>query len=264
LKQQWIISLGVAATIALSACSGSPAAPTAAPAAPTAPQPTAAPATAPTSAPTVAPTTAPTTAPTVAPTVAATPTEEAQPTAAATPNSASVASTPVAGGPEVQLGDVQKVAQAWSQVKSFRIKSEGGSNAQFAGEFVSPDKSHVTVSSSGQSFEYIEIGTTSYTKINGTWTKHTGTSSDMSFDPNKLVADFNDSKQSGKKVTKGAVETVNGAKCQEWVSTDSDGASTSLCVGLDNNLPIQAKSSDGKSVVDFYDYNAPITIQAPI
>lgn len=234
MKQQWIISLGVAATIALSACSGSPAAPTAAP------------------------------APTTVPTSAATPTKEAQPTAAATPNSAAVSNTPVAGGPEVQLGDVQKVAQAWSQVKSFRIKSEGGSDAQFTGEFVSPDKSHVTVSASGQSFEYIEIGTTSYTKINGTWTKHTGTSSNMSFDPNKVVADFNDSKQSGQKVTKGAVETVNGVKCQEWVSTDSDGTSTSLCVGLDNNLPIQAKSSNGKSVVDFYDYNAPITIQAPI
>ena len=213
---------------------------------------------------TTAPTVAPTTAPTTAPTVAATATTEARPTAAATPNSAAVANTPVAGGPDVQLGDVQKFVQAWSQVKSFRIKSETGSQSQFTGEFVLPDKSHITVSAGGQTIETIGIGNDSYTKINGTWTKHTGTSNGMSFDPNKMLADFNDSKQSGTKTTKGAVETVNGVKCQEWVSTDTDGTVNSICIGLDNNLPVQSKSGDGKSVVDFYDYNAAISIQAPI
>ncbi|HEX5415888.1 MAG TPA: hypothetical protein VFZ25_09485 [Chloroflexota bacterium] len=276
MKQSWFMTLGVAAAIALCACSGTPAAPTAVPVAPTeppaaattAPQPTA-----PAASATVAPTTAPTTAPTVAPTlVAATPTATpaastaAETAATATPGKAATVNTPVAGGPDVSDADIQKVANAWSGLKSFRVKTELEKGTQFVGEFVAPDRSHVTIGANGQNIEFIEIGKDSYTKMGKTWTKSTGTDtgSSMTFDPKQIVTEFNDSKKDGQKLTKGATETVNGAKCQEWVITDTDGTTSSLCIGLDDWLPHQAKSSDGDQVFDFYDFNAPIKIEAPI
>lgn len=269
MKLGWFFSLGIASAIALSACSGSPVTPTTAPASVSSPASGATTAPNATTAPTIVPTTPPTMAPTIAPaspTAAATATTAAQPTkaAAATPEASAAASTPAANGPSVEAYDVQKVGEAWSKVKSFRIKSEAAGGAQFQGDFVAPDRSHVTVNAAGQNIEIIRIGTDTYTKINGNWTKRSATPTSISADPSKLVADFNNSKQTGATITKGAVISVNGVKCQEWVSAEPGGTTSTICIGVNDSLPYQVKSGDGKSIIDIYDYNAPITIKAPI
>lgn len=264
----WLITLGAAATIGLSACSGSsaPAAPTGAPTPSSASSPTPAAAISPTAAP-ATPTTIPVT-PTVAvsPTAAATPTVESTPTVAATPTPASTPTANAAtSGAAVGADEVLRVASAWSRVKSFRIKSDTTGNGQFLGEFVLPDRSHFTITANSQTIEVIRIGPDTYTKINGQWTKQPGVASAITTDPVKLVSDFSASQQAGKKVTKGHTKTVNGVQCQDWIITSASGANeSSICIGLQDQLPYQASSANGKAVVDFYDYNAPITINPPI
>jgi hypothetical protein len=41
-------------------------------------------------------------------------------------------------------------------------------------------------------------------------------------------------------------------------------SSGSMCVGLTDNLPRQFKTNDGKIVMTFSDWNAPLTIEPPL
>ena len=61
------------------------------------------------------------------------------------------------------------------------------------------------------------------------------------------------------RVTKGGTATVRGQSCQEWQVVQDD-SETTLCIGQ-NDLPLSIKAED--LAIEFYDYNAPITISAP-
>ncbi|HVC34348.1 MAG TPA: hypothetical protein VNL16_12630 [Chloroflexota bacterium] len=275
MKSRWLATVGVAVALAVSACSGgtsqtSPSTPTggsaAAPAAATAPaKPTTAAA---------KPTVAPTTAPTVAPTVAPSPTTAAQPTVAPT---STVAAQAAASGPAIGQGDLKAMAEAVAAAKSYRVTmsftdpSDATKTGNMLMEVVRPDRTHMKLDmGAGQSIESITIGQDQYTNLNGKWTKTTTATTAsgagiLSADPQQTLKDF-DSSNIGGALTKGALSQVDGTPCQEWVYTPTDKTNTggSICVSVKDSLPLEFKSVDGKSVLKFSDWNAPITINPPL
>jgi hypothetical protein len=258
-------------TLVVSGCSGG------APAAPTSTQPTTAPAIAaatPTAIP-PSPTVAPTLVPTAVPTVAPSPTQPAIPTAAPT-NTASAQTAPAGAA----TGDLnfQPVAQAMAAAKSYRVtvtsqSAATGQPSNIVIDVVKPDRLHATINSGGGKIvETILIGTTTYFKTGPTWQKSpvpipAATVGILSSDPQKLLALASASQQT-RTITKGGVDQVDGTPCQEWVWTPTTGSvgevGGSICIGLSNNLPLQFKSTDGKTLVKYSNWNDPLTIEAPI
>jgi len=274
---RWLATIGIAVALAVTACSGGTSQTSSSSAASNTPAATSAPAQAatapahPTTAPTAAPTTAPTVAPTIAPTVAATPTTAPQPTTApATPTTAAQASTSGGGGeipPELKAMGV-----AWANAKSFRITMDTSSaDAQSPGhitmEIVRPDRQHIKFAVGQQTFEMIDIGTDHYFNINGKWTKTTTKAPTASLaDPQQVLDNVNKSLDSNTKVTKGGTETINGTHCQDWTvdTSGSNPTTATMCIGLQDNLPVQFKDPNGKFTMTFSDWNAPIDIKPPI
>ena len=208
----------------------------------------------------VAPTAVPTTAPTLAPTVAPTVAPKVAPAAAA-----------ATGGTEVSEAEVRKVADALSALSSYRIhgemKDDNGKTVSYSMEFVKPDRQHMTVTTADQSFETISVGTATYVKMGGTWTKSpTGADTVGSMVPFSNADDitnaFKEGATSGEKLVKGAVDSVDGVQCQEWTSTAADSNNTQACIGLSDSLPHRFSTPEGD--ISFSDFNAPLKIEAPI
>jgi hypothetical protein len=136
-------------------------------------------------------------------------------------------------------------------------------------EVVKPDRIHMKTQQGTQVIEGIIIGQDFYINFNGKWQKVTLANNPfaallLSSDPQKVL-DQMDTAQTKNTVTKGAITQVAGTRCQEWIMTPVDPTKTagSLCVNVSNSLPVQWKSADGKIVVTYSDWNAPITIEPP-
>src|SRR5258708_33256541 len=137
-------------------------------------------------------------------------------------------------------------------------------------EVVKPDRFHMKGSAAGgQVFELIMIGSDNYVYAAGKWTKMTANliplSPFLSSDPQKILGQINTSAQAKGSVTKGGIDQIDGASCQEWVWTPTDTSQTggSMCIGVSNSLPVQFKTTDGSVVATYTDWNAPISIQPP-
>lgn len=145
---------------------------------------------------------------------------------------------------------------------------DGGNNVEILQEVVRPDRSHTKVSAGTESFEAIQIGSDVYTNLGGQWSRGAlpaGFPAGLGMDPGKLVEDFNRATDAGDQMNKGRIEDIDGVRCQEWIVTSTDPAqSGSMWVGLADSLPRRFNSSDGKAVITFSDWNAPITINAPM
>ena len=145
-------------------------------------------------------------------------------------------------------------------------------------EIVRPDRQHVKMTLGDRTVESISIGSDIYTNLTGQWTKQptspqaAGTQVPKppqlfgGLDPDATVKAFDASSQNGATITKGGQDVVSGVGCQEWLMTrpSPSQSSGSMCVGLADNLPRQFKSNDGKIVMTFSDWNAPLTINAPL
>jgi hypothetical protein len=130
-------------------------------------------------------------------------------------------------------------------------------------EFVKPDRSHIKLSSGGQTFEVIRIGTDTYTNIGGRWLKspvaNTAPSQNANIDPDKVVQDFTANKDNADLPRKGGVITVDGVQCQEWVAKEG-----TFCIGTRDSLPRRFVPASGDITLIFTDWNASITISPPI
>src|SRR5690348_3263539 len=73
---------------------------------------------------------------------------------------------------------------------------------------------------------------------------------------------FKEEASNGDSMVKGSLGAVDGAPCQEWTITSSDGDQTNACVGLTDNLPRRFSTSEGDLI--FSDFDAPPRIEAPI
>ncbi len=181
------------------------------------------------------------------------------------------AAAPAAGGAQVDEGDVRKVGDALQALNSFsmhgQLKEDDGSMVEWKMEFVKPDRQHTQITTGGQTIESITIGTADYVKLGPAWMK-SAIGSDQGnqvlpiSNPDDLAQSFKESSANGDKMVKGPTDSVDGAQCQEWMITSSDGEQTSACIGLNDNLPRRFKTPGGD--LFFSDFNAPLNIEAPI
>jgi hypothetical protein len=211
-----------------------------------------------------------TSAPAANPTaIVATAAPAAQPTLA--PAQPTVATTVAASGAQVDEGDVRKVGDALQALNSFsmhgQLKEDDGSTVDWKMEFVKPDRQHTQITTGGQTIESISVAGADYVKFGQTW-KKSALGSDQGnqvlpiSNPDDLAQSFKDGSASGEKMVKGTTDTVDGAQCQEWTITSSDGEQTSACIGLSDNLPRRFTTPGGD--LYFTDFNAPLKIEAPI
>jgi len=200
------------------------------------------------------------------------------PPAAPTPTPALTTAAPTGTpGPSPSSGsavgeeDVRKMAEAWAAARSFRItitSADPSSSGTMLWEVVRPDRSHVKLTMGGQTaIESIQIGQDQYNFFNGKWTKQTAPGNiptNLLSDPQEIINGFNDSLASGDSVTRGNLVTIEGKSCQQWILTSADPASSgTMCVGVSDYLPVEFRSADGKYVMRFSDWNAPIAINPP-
>jgi hypothetical protein len=178
---------------------------------------------------------------------------------------------PVASSGQVDEGDVRKVGDALLAANSFsmhgQLKDEDGASVDWKMEFVKPDRQHTRITAAGQTIESITIGSADYVKLGSAWTKSASGSDQTAqivplSNPDELARSFKQSTSNGDKMVKGAVDTVDGAQCQEWTITSVDGEQANACIGLSDNLPRRFTMSAGEMY--FSDFNAPLKIEAPI
>jgi hypothetical protein len=193
----------------------------------------------------------------------------AQPTVAAAAQPA--IAKPAATGAQVDESDVRKVGDALQSLTSFslhgQLKEDDGSTIDWKMEFVKPDRQHTQITTAGQTIESITIGSADYVKLGPAWVK-SAIGSDQGnqvlpiSNPDDLAQSFKESTVNGDKMVKGSMDTIDGAQCQEWMITSTDGEQTSACIGLSDNLPRRFTTPGGN--LYFSDFNAPLKIEAPI
>ena len=194
--------------------------------------------------------------------------ETTSPTAAGGSGAQATATKP-SGGQSGASGELGAVIENFAKVKSFRAKltmeSPGQPKQEATMEVVLPDKFHMTFSggSGVPAVEMISIGNDAYLKAGPTWIKQAGAGGGALFDPGDISGAISDLGEAGG-AKKGGTETVDGKRCQVYSYT-SGSETTEVCVSSDN-LPLRVVTTSGseKTTIVFTDYNANITIKAPI
>ena len=141
---------------------------------------------------------------------------------------------------------------------------QGGQQVQGTMEIVLPDKVHMTLKGlvGPEAIEAIAIGTTMYMKLGDAGWQKLPNSTAMGglssiTNPETFAREL---VSPTAVVTRAGTETVHGEPCQVYQVQDQ-GKQQSLCVGKDNLL--RRGVSEGLTI-DFYDYDAPIEVSAPI
>jgi len=190
-------------------------------------------------------------------------------TAAGGSGAQATATKPAGGQSGASSGELGAVIENFAKVKSFRakltIESPGQPKQEATMEVVLPDKFHMTFSggSGVPAVEMISIGNDAYLKAGPTWIKQAGAGGGALFDPGDISGAISDLGEAGG-AKKGGTETVDGKRCQVYSYT-SGSETTEVCVSSDN-LPLRVVTTSGseKTTIVFTDYNANITIKAPI
>lgn len=189
------------------------------------------------------------------------------PTSAAVPNPSTATPNPAAN----PLETLKKVLAAWASARSFRGKSVqtgGVTPGESTFEVVMPDRFHIV----GKS-ETIIIGNVYYLKQGTKWTKQTLPQGfDLGFADNKKILDqlgtSNDVKFIGPDSIDGAPMLVYQYSFSTKIQNTTVTTSSKVWVAADG-LPRKSETSSSNNpgvgtVVTYYDYNAQITINAPI
>jgi hypothetical protein len=196
-----------------------------------------------------------------------------------------------AAAPAVEL------ARAWAnmhEAKSWRQRMVAtGGQGETLIEVSCPDKEHMTSTMGRQSFESINIGSDSWARIAGRWTKMRAMHVGIGMCPgakteaggapgggmssgggsggasSKSMSDlFKQIEKS--KITVGSLQTVEGNTCQEYIVTlAADPASgrdqdmtTNICVGVSDHLPYRVLMD--KATITWWDWNKPVDISPPM
>ena len=154
------------------------------------------------------------------------------------------------------------------KLKSYRMKVSTAEGA-ITISFVPPDKTHTVVSQGGNSIESIRVGNESRVRQGGgPWqclpagARMPQLGGEAKTDPSKIAGEVN--------ASKGPVVAVDGMQTQSYAYSHTAGGTTAqyrMFVGVTNGLPKRLQGLDGKggvtSTIDYYDYDAPITITLP-
>lgn len=190
------------------------------------------------------------------------------PTATPSPiPTATATAVPTPANPGLALSNAFR---AWGAVKSLRAKmtTTGGTTGtqEMTMEMVMPNKFHMTSrDAAGKELEMYLIGTTFYMKVGTKWQKMTmpaGMNLDFA-NPQKVAASMGLQKD----VKFVGAEVLDGVPTLIYQYTSTQKYVTKVWIGALDSLPRKSESepkAGPKTTVIFYDYNANITIAAPI
>ncbi len=171
-------------------------------------------------------------------------------------------------GPAFQ-GDPQAIAEVQAAYQKFlaagtwraRIKTPGAEAQRM--EHVAPDRMHFLLTQGNETSEMFIIGGDAWLLSGGTCLKLPTSSPFMN--PREVMQHDPDTKIS---VTKGGAETIEGTSTRTYaITVEARGTQTrqKLYVAVGTNLPrrVEIFSDQAPTIVDYFDYNAPITINKP-
>jgi len=169
-----------------------------------------------------------------------------------------------------------QAATSWRQ--TMVLEDKAGGRTEITVEIVRPGRVHEKMTIPGnKTHEYIVIGADMYRNDGTSWQK-----APAGVEGNAMLAvaaevkpgtpEYDEAQQAlkdqGLTITKGARSTRKGVSCQEWsTTTTTPPTSGVICIGLRDNLPLESKTDIGEggtATVTYSDWNAPITINAPI
>lgn len=193
---------------------------------------------------------------------------QAAPTATMPAQAAATQPSGQATQPSGQAGaavnDLERMAQAFAQVRSFRaqvIIESGGTREEIKMEAVLPDRFRIEMAG----FQAINIGDDLWLNIGGTWMQQPGLGGAIPLTPSE-IQDSIDELLTNSAVTRRGTDTVGGVPCQIIVVSEGIAAEeTEMCVAQ-NNLPLRFVylGANDKTTILFTDFNANITINRPI
>jgi hypothetical protein len=155
------------------------------------------------------------------------------------------------------LGDVKAAFAKLAATKTYKISATPPNGPAVTGEVVNPDDSHMMIGP----MEIIIIRNTTYTKMGGSWTKQTASASSGGASPMALATPGPDAV-----VRDLGTKTVGGVSLHAYSMQKSPSAPVATVFIDGNGLParIESAAARGNMVMQLSDFNAPITIVAPI
>ncbi len=167
--------------------------------------------------------------------------------------------------------DIEKMADRFLSQRSFKAKMDGDGKTPMKMdlEFISPDRYRITMANTS---EMIIIGKATYMKIGDKWRK-------MPMPVDSTITDMRDAfNKEGMKwfseVKYAGEETADGRPAYVYAYHNKGAGAgvgendSKLWIAKDNGLPIKMeavyRSGDLKTMTITYDYQTPVTIEAPI
>lgn len=172
---------------------------------------------------------------------------------------------PVVKGDPKAYTEIKAAFVKWLQVKSYRAKEMAQGMGSMTMEYVSPDRYHITQQMSGVVAETINVGKEGRLRQGGGPWQCLPEREPISLNPKGM-----EEIKGEVTAARGPVVTIDGVQTQSYTySTNENGkiSNQKLFVALTNGLPKRIQQLDGKGAVqwtmDYFDYNAPITITLP-
>jgi len=175
---------------------------------------------------------------------------------------------PVFQGDPQAIAEIQAAFQKFFTAHTWRARlATPGSGGTAGGvqtmDHVAPDKFHMTFSQGGQTSDMFVIGSDAWMRAGGTCQKLPGARPMVN--PRQAMEQRSDARIT---VTRGGAETVDGAPTQTYflmVEAQGNQAKEKLFVATGTGLPrrVEIPSNEGTIVIDYFDYDAPITISNP-
>jgi hypothetical protein len=207
--------------------------------------------------------------------------------ASASPAAGGAAGATAPAGAAAPAGDARsalgEIFRGWTGVKTFRARitgslpGSGAAQTNLQMEVVLPDRVRGTVAAGGANMEMIMAGGSTYMKMpTGQWIKAPGAPIDFgTMDPKRYENDFRGSVSN---VSLVGPEVVDGTPTLVYQYDVAEPAAPAgakvgpmhakVWVGVADRLPRKLEVSGGPgggtTTITYYDYNAPITIEAPI
>ena len=152
--------------------------------------------------------------------------------------------------------DLKSATAKFAALKSYRSKTLAPGGQTITGEFVNPDRSHVTAGP----FEMVTIGDTLYVKHGAAWQAQPLMPASEQMSP-KTYATVPETAV----IRDLGMKTIDGAALHAYDVQKVPSAPVTTIYIDANGLParIEANTPRGKVQIQLYDFNAPISIVAP-
>lgn len=172
---------------------------------------------------------------------------------------------PIYQGDPQAIAEVQAVMQKFLAAPTWKARmatTSGGTSGTQTMEYVAPDRFHMVLPGNEASEMYL-IGHDTWMRIGGGCQKLPV--SQAAANPREMMEHSTDTKIA---VTKGAPEPVDGVPARTYlliVDTQGRQLREKLYVTTGTGLPrrIEVRTDQGTTVIDYFDYGAPVTVNNP-